>query len=228
MQGDATFQPLFDTALEIDDAGLLALQRGGETVIDDRDLALFQHRNRIALAHGPVSPLGALPDDLGADHFDIPLLCVVHPSQGCHFRSTRLIVDLKATPGALVRDMAPRDVRGESPVELTTTVSTGMTFEVIAGAGGEARRERTATRTVYHPQILASGRGFARAFWDFRSTPGEHLHSERELRLLVSAPPGAQLLVRFNLLAQVALEGSGRIIPLLRKRHEIDQTHRLA
>jgi hypothetical protein len=229
MLTEAEFRPLFDTALEIDEADLDTMVRRGETVIDDQDVALLQHRNRVALALGPIQRLEEVPQAGTMAYYNVPLLCVLHPSEGCVFRTARLTVDLRPTSGALVRDMSPRDVGGDEPVELTTTVTAGLTFSIVPSViEAEARRERASTRSVYRPTIVSSGRGFARAFWDFRAHPGDRLQPDRELRLLVEAPTGSPLLARFNLSARVTMGGAGRLIPLLRRRTEIDETYQLA
>jgi hypothetical protein len=223
--GENGWQPLFETALEVDEEA--AMQRGNE-VVGDRDVSLLGRVNRIALSLGQVVPLGPTPDATEVG-YDIPLHCVVHPHSGCSFRSAKLVVDLTATPRAVVRDMAPREVRGESPVELTTTVGTGLTLEVVPSVlKGEVKREHSAKQTVHHPIILSSGRGFSRALWDFRSVNDTDLQPERELRLLVTAPPQVRIVARFNLRAQVTLGRAGRLIPLARRKSEIDQTYLLA
>jgi hypothetical protein len=221
-----TWQPLFETVLEVDESGIAEDQRGNE-VVGDNDVTLLGRLNRVALALGSVVSLGHTPE--GADvGYDIPLHCVIHPHTGCHFRSAKLVVDLTATPGTVVRDMAPREVRGENPVEMTTTVGVGLTFDIIPSAiEGELKRERSTRRTVHHPLILSSGRGFARALWDFRSGRDADLHPERELRLVVTAPEGVAVLARFNLRAQVTLGWGERLIPLLRRKSEINETYRL-
>jgi hypothetical protein len=228
MRDDAGFRVLFEAALEIDQERLSEAQRGGH-IVADRDLPLLQHQNRVALAVAEVTPRGHPDGSTDLSCYEVPLRCVLHPAVGCRFREAKLVVDLRATHDALVRDMAPRDVRGDHPVEVTTTVSAGLTFEILpAVAGVELKRERSASRKVYQPEILASGRGFAQAVWTFRSVPGEYLHSEREVRLLVSAPAdGKELRARFNLRAQVALDGAGAIVPLLRKRAELGETYDL-
>jgi len=228
MRDDAGFQVLFETALEIDQEQLSEARRGGH-IVGDQDLALLQHQNRVALAVAKVVTRGHPDEDTDLSCYEVPLRCVLHPAAGCRFREAKLVVDLRATQGALVRDMVPRDVRGDHPVEITTTVSTGLTFEILpAAAGVELRRERSATRKVYQPEILASGRGFTQAVWTFRSVPGEYLHSERDVSLLVSAPAaGTELNARFNLRAQVALDGAGAMVPLLRKRAELDEKYNL-
>ncbi|MFK3984309.1 hypothetical protein ACI2K4_28545 [Micromonospora sp. NPDC050397] len=236
MRAETAYEPLFDSALEVDEADLRTLVRRGEVVIDDRDVALFQHRNRVALALGPVLRMAdggpAAPDGSAAEavaHYDISLLCVLHPSAGCAFRTARLTVDLRPTDGAVVRDMSPREVLGDNPVEITTTVGAGLRFNVVpAVLEVDARREQASTRSFHRPTIVTSGRGFARAFWDFRSRPGDQLQPDRQLRLLVEAPAGAPLLARFNLTARVSMGGAAQLIPLLRRRTEIDQTYRLA
>ena len=223
---DTMWQPLFETALEVDESGVVA-DRHGIAIVGDRDVSLLGRLNRVALALGPVTPLGYAPNktDVG---YDISLRCVFHPHSGCHFRSAKLVVDLGATPGAVVQDMVPREVRGESPVELTTTVGTGLSFDIIPSvAEGQLKRERSARQTVYHPLILSSGRGFTRALWDFRSAQDADLHPERELRLLVTAPRGVAVLARFNLRGHVTLDSGGRPLPFLRKKSEINETYRL-
>jgi hypothetical protein len=63
--------------------------------------------------------------------------------------------------------------------------------------------------------------------WDFRSVPGEYLYADREMRLLVSAPDGAELSAQFNLLAKVARDGVAAAVPMFRKRGEVGRTYRL-
>jgi hypothetical protein len=229
MSDDAEFRVLFETALEIDQERLSEARRGGGRIVADQDLPLLQRQNRVALAVGEVQPKGQVPGDAKLICYEVPLRCVLHPAAGCHFREAKLVVDLTATTGARVRDMAPRDVRGDHPVEITTTVSAGLSFEIIPAVvpGVELKRDRSVSRKVYQPEILASGRGFERAVWTFRSIPGEYLHSEREVRLLASTPAGGGLHARFNLRAQVALDGVRAVVPLFRKRAEVDQTYDL-
>ncbi|CRK56813.1 hypothetical protein [Alloactinosynnema sp. L-07] len=218
------WHPLFEAALEIDERDR---DRGLE-VVGDRDLAVMGRGNRIALALGPVVALGPSPDGALVG-YDISLLCVLHPHAGCHFRSAKLVVDLTTTPGATVHDMSPREVRGASPVETTTKVGGGFTFDIVPTLlSGEVQREQTLRQTVHEPIVLTSGRGFSRAMWDFRATQDADLRPDRELRLLVTTPPGVPVLARFNLRAQVALGLSGGLLTLLRRTSEIEQTYRLA
>jgi hypothetical protein len=229
MLTEAEFRPLFDSVLEVDETDLQTMVRRGETVIDDQDLGLLSHRNRVALGLGPIEYLDEPSESDGIVYCNVPLKCVLHPSDGCVFHAARLTVDLRPTDDALVRDMSPRDVRGDEPVELTTTVCAGLKFTIVPTmVEVDARHERTSTRSVYHPTIVTSGRGFARAFWDFRTRPGDPLQPDRELRLLIEAPRGRPLLARFNLSARVTIGGAGRLIPLLRRRAEIDKTYQLA
>ncbi|WP_330350936.1 hypothetical protein [Streptomyces sp. NBC_00582] len=232
MTTDAMYRALFDSELEVDEADLKAMVRRGEVVVDDHDVALLGHRNRVALALGPVERVtGAPVPELapGLARWDISLLCVLHPSPGCTFRRARLTVDLRPTASAIVRDMSPREVQGDQPLEITTTVEAGLKFAVIPSVlEVDARRERASTHNVHEPTVVTSGKGFSRAFWDFRAGDGARLQPDREMRLLVDAPDGAPLLARFNLTATVAVDGAAQLVPLLRRRAEIDQTYRLA
>ena len=129
---------------------------------------------------------------------------------------------------ALVRDMTPREVKGDEPVEVTTTVSAHLTFDIVPHLlSADAGREQSTTRKVHHPLITTSGKGFHKAVWIFTATKDNYLQADRELRLLVSAPPGAPVSAKFNLRAQVAADGLAGLIPLLRRRGEIDKPYPL-
>lgn len=226
--GDSSdFRLLLDESLDINEDRLSESTRG-DVVIGDRDLSIFQRPNRVALGQGTVANHGRLPGQDALICYDIPLQCVLHPAAGCHFVSARLVVDLKPTAGALVRDMTPREIKGDSPVEVTTTVTARLTFDIVPDiVGAEAGRERSTTRKLHYPVIIASGKGFTKAVWDFRSVPGEYLYADREMRLLVSAPDGAELSAQFNLLAKVARDGVAAAVPMFRKRGEVGRTYRL-
>jgi hypothetical protein len=230
VQEDGRFTPLADIPLDVDEDGLRRRRGSGEEVIDDRDINVFRNQNRIALAKGVTTklPPGA-EGDPGQEYYDLPLICVVHAAPGCRFQWARLTVDLSPTVGARIRDMAPRDVQSDEPVEITTTVSAGLQFaNVVSVLGASVGNERTTSRKVYYPKILSSGPGFARGYWDFHSTGDAYLHSNRELRLLIGAPPGADLVARFRLKAEVAVAGLARVVPLLSRRGgEIDELCRL-
>jgi hypothetical protein len=125
-------------------------------------------------------------------------------------------VDLTPTAGVQIRDMSPREVRGQNPVELKTTVSGALKFEVVPELlSGKLKRERTTSQSVYFPEILSSGVGFAKGYWNFTATTDDFLHANRQLRLLVSARPDRPLLCRFNLRAKVGLPRVSGWIPLL-------------
>ena len=223
------FRLLLDEPLDIDEDRLGESTRG-DIVLDDEDLSILRRPNRMALGLGTVVHHGRLPGQPGLSCYDIPFRCVLHPAAGCHFVSARLMVDLnptEETPVVLVRDMTPREVKDHA-VEVTTTVSAHLTFNIVPHVlGAEAGREQSTTRKVHYPQITTSGKGFRKAVWTFRSVPGQYLHADREMRLLVSAPDGLEVSARFNLLAQVALDGMAGMIPLLRRRKKIGETYPL-
>ncbi|HEX5402074.1 MAG TPA: hypothetical protein VFX16_07215 [Pseudonocardiaceae bacterium] len=215
------WQLLFEAELDVDDDGGMR----GSTIVADEEVLVRGRPNRIALALGDPIALGPTPES-DAVGWDIPLRCVIHPEADCHFQSAKLVVDLRATPGAIVRDMAPREVRGEHPVEITTTIGANLSFQIGTVATGELKRDRETKETTHYPVVLTSGRGFDRAVWDFRSTKDADLHPDRELRLLATVPPGAALVARFNFRSQVAVAG-GRVLPMLRRKNEVDRTYQL-
>src|SRR5262245_8347170 len=132
------------------------------------------------------------------------------------------------TGGAIIRDMAPREIRGEKPVELKTSVSAGLKFETAAKVlSAEIKPEYTNSRTVYYPEIVSAGPNFSRGYWDFLALTSDYLHANRELRLLVSAQSGMPVQVRFNLRAKVKFAGAMGLIPLLARSGEINETYRL-
>lgn len=220
---ETVWHPLFDAVLDVDES---AGERNTE-IVGDQDVRLLGKDNRIALSLGDVVSLGptSRPGMLG---YDTVLRCVIHPHPGCHFRSAKLVVDLTATPNAVVLDMAPREVRGTSPVEVTTRIGTGLSLEMVPSVvAGEVQRERSTRQTVHQPVVLTSGRGMACALWDFRSAQDADLQPDRELRLVVAAPAGTSLAARFNLRAEIALGASGRVVRFMRRKTEIDRTYRL-
>lgn len=228
MAGDEEFRLLFDEPLDIDE-GRLSESTRGDAVLGDKDVPILKRPNRVALGLGAVDKHGLLPGQEGLSCYDIPLRCVLHPAPGCHFTSARLVVDLNpegGVPVVLVRDMTPREVKGGDPVEVTTTVSAHLTFDIVPHVlSADAGREQSTTRKVHYPVITTSGKGFHKAVWNFRSAPGQYLHAEREMRLLVSAPLGVKVSAGFNLVAQVSLDGLAGKIPLLRKREEIGKIY---
>jgi hypothetical protein len=188
-----------EAVLELDEDGLTA-ERGTESgarIIGDRDIPLLLRENRIALARGAATRVEeageeeAKEGDPPAVVYDVPLTCVVHAHPRCRFEWSRLMVDLNPTPGALIRDMAPREVMDDHPVELITKVGVGLKFEVAANVlGAQISPEYSSSRTVYFPRIVSSGANFSRGYWDFLALGNRYLHANRELRLLVAAPPG--------------------------------------
>jgi hypothetical protein len=125
--------------------------------------------------------------------------------------------------------MVPLEVRGDKPVELKSSVGLGLKFETIATVlKSELAPKYETSRTVYYPEIVSSGLGLSKGYWDFLALTSDYLHANRELRMLVSAPVGSSVLVRFNLRAKVKLAGIAGTIPLLARQGKIDQTYRLA
>ena len=93
-------------------------------------------------------------------------------------------------------------------------MSAHLTFDIVPHVlSADAGREQATTRKVHYPLITTSGKGFHKAVWNFTSAPGQYLHAEREMRLLVSAPQGVKVSARFNLLAQISLDGLAGKIP---------------
>jgi hypothetical protein len=121
--------------------------------------------NRIALAIGKINQL----EETGATHADVPLMVTVHSHPECRFRWSRLIVDLSPTPGARIRDISRREVRGDKPVEIKTSVGIGFKIETAAKAlSAEVSPKVEQSRTVYYPDIVSSGLGTKKALWDFQ------------------------------------------------------------
>jgi hypothetical protein len=204
------------------------LERSEAAIVDDRLVHLLRRENRIALAKGKTQRVTPADAEEGLAYYDVPLLCVVHSHPECRFRWSRLAVDLTPTARALICDMVPRTVEGEGPVELETTIGVGLKFELVAKAlKAEAEPSYKTKRTVYYPRIVSGGTGFTKGYWDFLALTTDYLHADRELRLLISAPQGEPLAVRFRLSAKVAMAGLLGQIPLLTRQGEIDEVQRL-
>lgn len=229
------YEVLFEAPLELDEAQLERgererLERAEAAVIGDKDITLLWRANRIALAKGrPTKVEGGNDADPDRDYWDVPLTCGVQSHPECRFRWSRLIVDLTPTHGAVIRDLEPKEVVGDRPVELKTTIGAGLKFQTsLKILQAEPKLEYTTSRTVYYPQIVALGDGTPKAYWDFLALGADYLHVNRELRLLLSAPAGAPVLAHFNLEAKVTLAGFVGEVPLLARRGVIDERYRLA
>ena len=171
------------------------------------------------------SPQDAHPDVI---YYDIPLICIVHSHPECRFRWSRLMIDLSPTTEARIRDMSPREVWGDKPVELKTTIGIGLKFTTVANVvNAEMNPEYTNSRTVYYPEIVSSGPGFTKGYGDFLALSSEYLHANRELRLLISVPANIPTHAHFNLRAKVTFPGIAKLIPLLIRSGSIDETYRL-
>jgi hypothetical protein len=219
------FEPLFETAFDVDSE---RLERSDAAVLDDRIVALLRRDNRIALRKGRTRRLTPADGAPGVAYYDVPLVCVAHSHPECRFRWSRLLVDLSPTRGALISDMAPRQVDGEGPIEIETSLGIGLKFELAAKAvTAQAEPAYRTKRTVYYPRVTASGAGFSRGYWDFLALTSDYLHADRELRLLVAAPEGEAVDARFRLSAKVAMAGLARLIPLISRTAEIDRVWRL-
>lgn len=222
------FELLFNAPLDVDERSIQRMRRSGESIIGDEQIGLLRHENRIALAKGRtvlIVPRDAEDDDV---YYDIRLKCVVQSHPECRFHWSRLKVDFTPTAGALIRDMVPREVRGESPVEIEAKVGVGLTFELLPKVlKADASAEYGRKRTVYYPEIVSSGIDFRMGFWDFLALGGEYLHTDRELRLLLRAPAEAPVYARFDLRAKVKLEGWGGLVPLLARTGKITEMYRL-
>jgi hypothetical protein len=212
---------------EIDESALAAERDPQLTqIINDRDVRLLLRENRLALAKGTAAPV--LDQDGATAGYDIPLCCVVHAHPECRFQWARVLVDLRPTSDARIHDMSPREVVDDRPVELKTTVGVGLKFNVATSVlGGEIRPEYSSSRTVYFPEILSSGVGFDRGYWDFLTRGATPLHVDRELRILVAAPDQRPVIARFSLRARVRLAGVGGLVPLLARGASIEGTYQL-
>lgn len=221
-------ETLLDTELDLDEDDLTA-ERGEDAaeIVGDRDIRVLLRKNRIALARGTVTNVPSHRDGVAA--YDVPLAVIVHAHPQCSIQWSRMLVDLSPTEGARISDMAPREVTDDHPVELTTTIGVGLKFEILAKAlSAELRPEMTRKSTVYLPQIVSSGPGFTRGYWDFLSSGGRFPHVDRHLRLLATAPADRPLTARLKFQARVTVRGIARVIPLIAKGKSIDEIHTLA
>jgi hypothetical protein len=226
------YETLFEAPLDRDEAQLglgEARRRAEAAIIGDRDFRLFWRANRIALAKGrPTKVEGGADAEPGRDYWDVPLTCAIQSHPECRFRWSRLILDFTPTRDGLIRDMEPKEVVGDRPVEYKTTVGVGLKFEVLKKVlQVEPKMEYTTARTVYYPRIVAVGNSFRKGYWNFLAMGDEYLHVNKELRLLVSAPCGTPVVARFKLQAKVTLAGLPGEIPLLARTGAIEETYQL-
>jgi hypothetical protein len=216
-----------DAGLDLDEDAL-GDERGltqATDIIGDQDIRVALRNNRIALAKGRST---RVEGEEGLVGYDVPLTCAVHSDPRCRFRWARLLIDLTPTAEARIADMVPREVVDDRPVELTTTIGVGLKFSVVPKVlTADLTPQISRKTTVYYPQIVSSGTGFTRGYWDFLALDRRYLHADRDLRLMVSAPAGLAVTARFQLRAKVQMSGLAGLIPLLARAGAIEGTHRL-
>ncbi|MEV6951149.1 hypothetical protein [Streptomyces sp. NPDC051183] len=215
---DDDFTLVEEFALDVDEQ---EDARSEYTAAEERTLRLLGHENRIGVAVRTPAPADA--PGPGRAAYDIGLMLVVHAHPECRFVWSRLVVDLTATPGAVIHDMVPDQVE-DTAVEVETRVGAGLAFATLFSAVDiSATPEVTRRRTVHFPTVTASGTGFHKAYWDFAAKGGSYLHSNRELRLLVSVPAGAPVVASFGVRARLRMPGLRNLVPV-RKKGGLDST----
>jgi hypothetical protein len=185
-------------------------------LLEDWNAGLLGQENRITLVKRKtrrVQPTAGVDSQL--TYYDVGLALSLMPDVKCQFVSTTLKVDFSPTGGAVIRSMAPLEVIGQHPVELETKIGAELKFEVtkdVLSAG--VSPELSQKRTVYYPEITGSGEGTKVALWRMVARGGQEIRSNRDLRILVSAPLG-QLAADFRVRADVAFEGLRGRLPFI-------------
>lgn len=214
---DQEFVPLTELEFDIDrDADELNRDDPAERlVIDDATIRLLRRDNRLGLARGAVARSASPDIPPGRSLIYIPLNFALQAHPECIYRWARIIVDLSPTNDAIIADMSPRGVT-DVPVEIETTLGLGLSLSVLSkvvdvGAKPELARKRT----VFFPDVAATGTGFRKAYWDFYPKGGSYLHADKELHLLVDVPQGEEVMAGVTVRAKVSFRGLPQLIPLL-------------
>jgi hypothetical protein len=184
---------------------------------DDAIVRLLGRENRLALQVSRVATV-PVPERTSRVGKDVAMALVLHAHPECQFVWCRIIVDLDQTSGAVIADMSPRGVE-DVAVEVSTAVSAGLRFSVIAEAVNlSLAPEMRKKRNIFMPTVATSGVGFRKGYWDFLAKGGDYLHIEQELRLLIDAPPDRPLIAGVSARAKVRVRGLGRVIPLTTRK----------
>lgn len=210
---------IYESVLELDEG---EADRAAYLPSTEEALRLLGRDNRIGIvARKPVrADSASLP--AGRVAYDIGLILVLHAHPECKFEWSRLVVDLAPTPDAIIEDMAPAEVMGE-PVELETRVGAELKFATILKAVDvQLAPEIARKRTVHFPSLTSSGTGFQKGYWDFQAGEGGYIPSNRELRLLCSAPADAPIAATFTVRVEARLKGWRDLIPLRSKHGGLD------
>lgn len=196
-------------------------ERSGFSTVQERAVTLLRRENRLGIAMRPAMRLPSASAVKGRAAYDVALMMVVHAHPECHFDWARLVVDISATPDAIIEDMAPCEVE-DVPVEIETHVGVGLKFTTsIVAANLELKPELSRKQTVFFPTVTASGTGFHKAYWDFQTVGDSYLHTNRELRLLVSARDGESLRAMFLVQAKARMKGIRNLIPMTARLGEM-------
>ena len=192
----------------------------------EEEIDILNRENRLGVVSAPATSVARSELAHGPHRRHDPTGSSSTPTR-LRFTWARLSVDFGSAATSRWRTSPP--CRRPAAVELTTSLSVGLKLTTVAKTVDlELNPELFRKRTVYFPTISASGVGFHRAVWDFRSETLGSTHANRELQLLLEAPASTPVMASFDLRAKLRMHGVSGRLPVLRRASEIDRTYRVA
>jgi hypothetical protein len=203
-----------DFDLEIDESNLR--QRGESDILLDETWKMLAKESRIGLS---------VVESTTGEEKDRKLLyvilrCAAAPHPDCSLSWFKLTLSFDKPQSLRVEDMSPELVNGDQPVKITTTFNGGLALEVSkVKIGPNATIEKKSETQYYFSNIRSSGKSFNYAQWIFDTPPGQDLHINRDLHMLISYPSDtdgvtSQITVRSHL----TRKGMLGYIPLIGRR----------
>jgi hypothetical protein len=158
------------------------------------------------------------------DYYQLTFICSTQPHPNLTLQWAELTINFDQTRGSLIRQLEPSFLPGDKPVELKSTFALKAKLEFIPVEIGP---EFSTSRTVYPPKLSGLGAGSQKARWLFQPSDTGSLYLNQELKLLVSAPKGAQLEAYFNFKAKLSRTGLAKLIPVIGSGKPIEEIYRL-
>lgn len=220
---------LFEDKLEVDPEGLERVKRGRRDLGETDFRVLLARENKVAVRK-PRSHILSVPQEIwdevagGYEYYQVAFICTFDPDIDCSFTRAKLNITMHCesrTSGEqeernpVVCDLFPGKIVDEIHVKNTIGISLGagygpLKFSIEGSSESDA--------IVYHPRIVATGRGGRSPSWSFRGTTSlPAIDGDKFLFLIVKKPEDTVVRGRFKL--DTKIETVGRVsLPFFNKK----------
>ena len=193
----------------------LQLRNQPEVILDDR-WKLMARESRVGLA---ITKSDKWAHE-GREVRYLDLRCVAAPHPECWLEWFKLTIKFDDIPALRIEQMSPETVKSTEPVKITATYKGGFSLDILTvKLGPHATYEKQHETDHYFSEIRSSGKHFNYAQWIFQMPPGQILHINQDVQLLISYPPVPEPLnSSITIRSRIRRKGVSGYLPLVGRR----------